>query len=147
MGVKGPPARTAVRVDPQTLPTVRLVLAGAGNNGGGGLVTARHLANRGVAVAVLLTTPEEGFTGVPGRQVAALKGTAAELVHEPAAADLVIDAMVGYGLRGPLEEAVLPSWPAGRWTWAPRYLRLTSPAGSTSTEGAARRCPSRRLPR
>ena len=35
-------------------PSDAVVLAGPGGNGGGGLVAARHLANRGVAVQVVL---------------------------------------------------------------------------------------------
>ena len=37
-------------------PRTAMVLAGPGGNGGGGLVAARHLANRGITVTVVLGT-------------------------------------------------------------------------------------------
>src|SRR5437016_4059529 len=46
-----------------------VVLAGHGNNGGGGLVAARHLINRGADVQLFLTDPPEVFQGVPGQQL------------------------------------------------------------------------------
>src|SRR5262249_31822286 len=42
-----------------------LVLAGRGGNGGGGLVAARHLANRGVPVTVALSHDEANLAPVP----------------------------------------------------------------------------------
>src|SRR5262250_1465462 len=43
------------------------VLAGPGGNGGGGLVGARHLANRGCRVQVVLSEPGR-LTGVPAHE-------------------------------------------------------------------------------
>ena len=43
------------------------VLAGPGGNGGGGLVAARHLANRGTEVQVVLSEPDR-LTPVPAHQ-------------------------------------------------------------------------------
>src|SRR6516225_7224244 len=43
------------------------VLAGPGGNGGGGLVAARHLLNRGRTVSVVLSDPD-ALTPVPAHQ-------------------------------------------------------------------------------
>src|SRR5215471_14025706 len=43
------------------------VLAGPGGNGGGGLVAARHLVNRGCGVSVVLSQPDS-MTAVPAHQ-------------------------------------------------------------------------------
>jgi len=79
---------------PQTV----IVLAGPGGNGGGGLVAARHLHNRGITVsAVLAGGPLAPVTA----QQASIVTRMGVLIREDAApADLVIDALLGYGLHG-----------------------------------------------
>jgi len=46
-----------------------LVLAGSGGNGGGGLVAARHLTNRGVPVAVAPSHHDSSMGPVPRHQL------------------------------------------------------------------------------
>ena len=80
------------------------VLAGRGNNGGGGIAAARRLHVWGVPVEVVLAAPRDGFRGVPETQLAAV-GRMGVPVHQfdgdlPPAA-LFVDALIGYGLRGP----------------------------------------------
>ncbi|MEZ4675615.1 MAG: NAD(P)H-hydrate epimerase [Caldilineaceae bacterium] len=82
-----------------------VVLAGRGNNGGGGLVAARHLSNWGAWVQVVLTHPVDAFAGVPAQQLHILQALGVPLAWaeegwELPPADLLIDAMIGYGLRG-----------------------------------------------
>lgn len=82
-----------------------LVLAGRGANGGGGMVAARHLANRGADVQVMLAHPMETFDGVPAHQLKTLlsMGVSVTLAGdgwELPSADLIIDALIGYGLSG-----------------------------------------------
>ena len=82
-----------------------VVLAGRGNNGGGGLVAARHLLNWGAWVQVLCSYPPEEYKGVPRHQLAILQQMGAPLAWadegwELPPCDLVIDAIIGYGLRG-----------------------------------------------
>lgn len=82
-----------------------VVLAGRGNNGGGGLVAARHLLKWGAWVQVLLTQPPDAYTGGPTHQLAILQAMDAPLAWaeegwELPLADLVIDAIIGCGLRG-----------------------------------------------
>ncbi|HHX39457.1 MAG TPA: NAD(P)H-hydrate dehydratase, partial [Armatimonadetes bacterium] len=86
-----------------------VAFCGKGNNGGDGLVVARHLHRQGARVRVLLAAPREEFSGdaeiqariatnlgVPITQVRAAD-EAAELLAE---ADLAIDALLGTGTRG-----------------------------------------------
>jgi NAD(P)H-hydrate epimerase len=49
------------------------VLAGGGNNGGGGLVCARHLANWGASVSVVLDRPPDEIAGIPAHQMRILR--------------------------------------------------------------------------
>ncbi len=109
------------------------VLAGTGGNGGGGLVAARHLANRGVSVSVSVTD-DTALGPVPGEQLTALRRLGVEPDPEPQRADVVIDALVGYSLRGAL------SGRAERladWANAQREptLALDLPSGLDATSG------------
>jgi NAD(P)H-hydrate epimerase len=88
-----------------------VVFAGAGNNGGDGFVAARHLANRGIAVDVVLCAPRDKLRGdalthylaCERSGVRVLDGTtAAGLAASPARA-VVIDALFGTGLDRPVE--------------------------------------------
>jgi NAD(P)H-hydrate epimerase len=84
-----------------------IVAAGRGNNGGGGLVAARHLANWGASVTALVES-SQSFADVPRRQWEALARLsvkcreAADALEflDHARADLIIDALIGYGLQG-----------------------------------------------
>ncbi len=114
-----------------------VVLAGSGGNGGGAICAARHLANRDVDVALVLSEPDR-LTGVPERQRMIFRSTRGREVDAPALgeqrADIVIDGLIGYGLR----EA-----PRGRVaeliTWAntsgARILSLDVPSGLDATSG------------
>ncbi len=82
-----------------------VVLAGRGNNGGGGLVAARHLLNWGAWVQVITSYSQDGYAGVPLHQLSILQAMGAPLAWaeegwELPPCDLVIDAVIGYGLRG-----------------------------------------------
>ncbi len=115
-----------------------LVLSGAGGNGGGGLVCARHLHNAGALVRVALARPAAAFEGVPALQLGILSRMEVPTAHggppsfQP---DLVVDALVGYSLAGPPRGATaeLIRW-ANRQR-APR-LALDLPSGLDATTGA-----------
>lgn len=88
-----------------------VVLAGNGGNGGGGLCAARHLANRDVEVSVVLDRPPERLDGAARTQheTLAAMGVPVEAGVDAlgdalgdAGAATVVDALVGYGLDGPL---------------------------------------------
>ncbi|MEZ4730905.1 MAG: NAD(P)H-hydrate epimerase [Caldilineaceae bacterium] len=81
-----------------------VVLAGRGSNGGGGLVAARHLLNWGAWVQIVLTHAVDEYQNEPAQQLATLQAMGAPLAWaeegwELPPADLLIDAMIGYGLR------------------------------------------------
>ncbi len=82
-----------------------VVLAGRGNNGGGGLAAARHLLNWGAWVQILCSHPPAEYAGTPAHQLRALQAMGAPLAWaeegwELPLCDLVIDASIGTGLRG-----------------------------------------------
>jgi NAD(P)H-hydrate epimerase len=76
------------------------IMSGRGGNGGGGLVAARHLANRGVRVRVTLGAETSRLGEVPKHQLSILERIEVPIVPEPVAADLIVDALIGYSLRG-----------------------------------------------
>jgi NAD(P)H-hydrate epimerase len=97
-----------------------MVAAGPGNNGAGGLAAARHLANRGASVRVVLARPVNRLSAAGRHHVATLLQMAveccvavydvsdAELDEELARADLAVDAILGYRAVGePRAEAGL----------------------------------------
>lgn len=79
-----------------------VVLAGSGGNGGGGLACARHLHNRGVEVSVVLDRPAADLRGAAARQRRTVDRAGVETTVGGAIpdADVVVDALVGYGLEG-----------------------------------------------
>lgn len=81
-------------------PRTVTVLAGSGGNGGGGLVAARHLANRGVAVTVTLGQQADKLAPVPAHQFDILQRLGVANAVDPRDGDVVIDALIGYSLRG-----------------------------------------------
>ncbi len=85
----------------ETDPGSAVVLAGGGGNGGGGLAAARHLANAGVAVTVVAPRPER-MAEIPAWQMASVRAQGTTVLDEAPAGrpDVVVDALVGYSLRG-----------------------------------------------
>jgi len=82
-------------------PPAVTVLAGGGGNGGGGLCAARHLANHGARVEVVLDRSPEELAGAARTQYDVLQATDAEVLAEPpqrSPGGVVVDAIIGYGL-------------------------------------------------
>ncbi len=88
-----------------------LILCGKGNNGGDGLVAARHLANFGANVSVLLTGKVEEFKPDPLKQYQILTHfpvqilTPVNMVECQQAVSkytIFIDALFGFGLNKPI---------------------------------------------
>ncbi len=102
-------ARAAASMAP---PGARVaIVCGRGNNGGDGLVAARHLAEWGRRVEVVLAAPPEALSGDAAPQLAvaralglpvhpATEAQAFEYLPAPGSFALVVDALLGTGLKG-----------------------------------------------
>jgi ADP-dependent NAD(P)H-hydrate dehydratase / NAD(P)H-hydrate epimerase len=91
-----------------------VVVCGKGNNGGDGLVAARHLARWGMAVVVLLLERGQDLREPAATQLDRLgtvdrvrvrRFSPVALERELARADVVVDAIFGTGFRGQPEDA------------------------------------------
>ncbi len=116
-----------------------VVLAGRGNNGGGGLVAARHLLNWGAWVQVLLTHRSDTFDDIPAHQLRILEAMGlpiawAEDGWELPPADLVIDAIIGYGLQGDPHGVAATLIQLANSSMAP-ILSLDAPSGLDTASG------------
>lgn len=112
------------------------VLAGDGGNGGGGLACARHLANRGVDVRLVLDRDPEDLSGATAQQFRVLSAMDVPVAPAPDDADLVVDALVGYGLDGPARGEVARLIEAANDCSAPVFS-LDVPSGTDATTGEA----------
>ena len=92
-----------------------LVLCGKGNNGGDGFVVARHLKAKGARPRVLLAGLRNEVKGDAAQALGRWRGKVEEIRDEAAAAtvtgavaeaDLVVDALLGTGLTGPVRGVV-----------------------------------------
>jgi NAD(P)H-hydrate epimerase len=114
-----------------------VVLAGPGGNGGGGICAARHLANHSGRVAVGFSDPDR-LRDVPAMQRKIFHETQGQEIEISRIAerrpDLIVDALIGYGLRDAPRgvTADLIRWANG--TGAP-ILALDVPSGVDSTTG------------
>lgn len=92
-----------------------LVLCGKGNNGGDGLVVARRLRERGAQPRVVVFAEPNAFRGEAATNLRAWREGGGELCVASSAAewarvsqaleeaDLIVDALLGTGLKGPVE--------------------------------------------
>ena len=112
-----------------------VILCGAGNNGGGGMVAARHLHNGGATVHIKLVA-DHHLKDVPAHQWRILTAMGLATNDDPdlAKADLILDALIGYSLSGNPRGAVAK--------WIERVnasnrpvLALDTPSGLDTTTG------------
>jgi NAD(P)H-hydrate epimerase len=98
------------------------IVCGGGNNGGDGFVIARHLTNRGFLVRVYLLASRDKVTGDAAINMQVFLKMGGEVIdcQEPGAfaghaeeleaADVIVDALLGTGLKnevaGPLREGI-----------------------------------------
>jgi NAD(P)H-hydrate epimerase len=117
------------RFDPRSV----TVLCGPGGNGGGGLVAARHLSNRGVAVTTTVSDSDR-LGDVPRHQLDLLERIGVPVTAEPVESEVVIDALIGYSLHGdPTGRAAeLIRWANGS---AALIFSLDVPSGLDPTTG------------
>ncbi len=126
-----------------------VVLVGGGNNGGDGLVAARHLAGAGWRVELALFADPARLTGDAAHQLALVGplGLAAERVKSAAEArDLagrgagatcVIDALLGTGLRGDVREPMRSAIRAIAGSGLP-IVAVDAPSGLDGATGRVR---------
>ncbi len=112
------------------------LLCGAGNNGGGGLVAARHLHNWGANVSLKLAFDPSRLKEIPAHQWRILMQMGLDSNKEPdlTKVDLILDALIGYGLSGdprqPIAGWIEKANKAGR-----PILALDAPSGLDTTSG------------
>jgi NAD(P)H-hydrate epimerase len=110
------------------------VLAGPGSNGGGGIAAARHLANRGGEVTLIFSGMEH--SAIQDQQLGVFEDTPGRIgaLRDLGTAGVVIDALIGYGLRGepegPIAELVLAIGELGVST-----VSLDVPSGLNADSG------------
>lgn len=125
-----------------------IVAIGPGNNGGGGLAAARHLANRGASVRVILARPVNRLSEAGRHQLATLLQMSVdccvaiydvpddEIDRELASADAIVDAILGYRAAGPPHDGVL--WLVDRIARASiPVISLDLPSGMDPDTGEA----------
>ncbi|NER79278.1 MAG: NAD(P)H-hydrate epimerase, partial [Leptolyngbya sp. SIO1D8] len=116
-----------------------IVLAGTGGNGGGGICAARHLANRGVDVQLVISAPER-LKAVPQWQHQIFQATSgktialADLQASDTTVDLILDTIIGYSLRAAPRGAALELMQWANAQESP-ILSLDTPSGVDSTTG------------
>jgi len=113
-----------------------VVLAGAGNNGGGGMVAARHLHNWGAQVQIKLVPGAARLKDVPARQWLTVRtmGLEAKTAPQLERVDLILDALIGYGLSGqPRPETA--DWIERANAARRLILSLDAPSGLDTTTG------------
>ena len=116
-----------------------VVLAGRGHNGGGGLAAARHLHNWGAWVQVICSHAPDAYEGVPLRQLETVQAMDVPLSWadegwELPPCDLVIDAIIGYGLRGEPRGRARDLIQLANSSSAP-VLSLDAPSGLDTADG------------
>lgn len=84
-----------------------IVVAGSGNNGGDGLVAARFLHQRG-AIVIASVVPSRDPASLPARHATTLRRLGIALLEAPdgidGTADVLVDGLLGTGIRPPLRE-------------------------------------------
>ena len=127
-----------------------VVLAGPGNNGGDGLVAARHLADWGAEVAVYVARKrkdESMYAELIEREIRIIAGEddgdGAQVAGLLSVADLAIDALLGIGQKRPIDAAepiaaVLRALRDARAGFSPpKVVAVDLPTGIDADSGAA----------
>ncbi len=114
------------------------VLAGKGNNGGDGMVAARHLHNWGANVMVSLS--ERSSIGeVPALQLSSVERAGISVTGPDGSVggfDILIDALLGYGSRGAPREPVRTMILSANAARTP-IVAVDIPSGLDATTGVA----------
>ncbi|TMH94589.1 NAD(P)H-hydrate epimerase [Candidatus Bathyarchaeota archaeon] len=114
-------------------------LVGGGNNGGDGMVAARHLADWGADVKVIVGTTKDRMKSVPLGQLHILEKMGIPILSTEYALrdyDLLIDGLMGYGLEGNPRDRVAMIIEDANSSGRP-ILALDVPSGMNATSGEA----------
>lgn len=138
-------ARAATMVAGSSYGRRALVVCGKGNNGGDGLVAARHLERSGMAVTVVLMADPAGsreasatnFRRFAGRGGRWRRYTPELFGRELVRADVVVDAIFGTGFRGSPEGELGEAIRAINGSSAP-VVAVDIPSGVEGETGAVR---------
>src|SRR6266567_154364 len=106
-------------------------LVGGGNNGGDGMVAARHLTNWGAEVNVIVGATKDRMKDVPLEQLYVLEKMGIPILlgdHNLRDYDLLIDGLIGYGLQGNPRDKVAVMIKAAKPGGGP-FLVLDLPSG------------------
>lgn len=120
------------------------VIAGRGNNGGDGLVAARHLHAAGHELFVTLAGPEERVQGGAraNLEIARRAGVPVQIVEAAPnrfEADLIVDALLGTGLKGEVKGLSAELIRAMNRSGTP-VLAVDVPSGLDADTGRAATC-------
>ncbi len=112
-------------------------LVGGGNNGGDGMVAARHLANWGADVEMIVGTTKDKMKDVPLEQLHILEKMEIPILSKGYALanyDLLIDGLIGYGLEGNPRDRMAMIIKDANSSGRP-ILALDLPSGMNATTG------------
>lgn len=118
-------------------PATITILVGSGGNGGGGLVAARHLTNRGHTVQVVSAVPVAEFAPVPVQQAASVQSMGVKIEEFGTtlpASDILLDCLLGYSLVGNPRDAYATLIIEANNSEVP-ILTLDTPSGLDVTSG------------
>ena len=114
-------------------------LVGGGNNGGDGMVAARHLVNWGMEVDVILGTTRDRIRDVPLGQLTILEKMDLPIFYNDydlGTYDLLVVGLIGYGLEGNPRDRVATMIRDANKSRLP-ILAVDVPSGMNSTTGQA----------
>lgn len=123
-----------------------VICCGKGNNAGDGFVIARHLANSGVDVRVLLCTDTHTITGDAAINLRVIQSAKMAVVIPPidwttelAVADWIVDALLGTGTSGEIREPFVSAIQAINAAQR-RVLAVDLPSGMDCDTGQSLGC-------
>ena len=114
-------------------------LVGGGNNGGDGMVAARHLANWGANVEMIVGTIKDRMKNVPLGQLHILEKMGIPILSTHYILrdyDLLIDGLIGYGLEDNPRDRIATIIKDANASGRP-ILALDVPSGMNATTGKA----------
>jgi NAD(P)H-hydrate epimerase len=110
---------------------------GGGNNGGDGMVAARHLSNWGAVVNVIVGTAKDKMKSVPLGQLQIIEKMGIPILstgYDLRDFDLLVDGLIGYGLEGNPRDRIVTIIRDANESGRP-ILALDVPSGMNATTG------------